>query len=147
MAATFFTLGKRDVFKSGGSADAMVYIPSIDRIVSKAGLAVYNSVSVQLGETIQYFLTFDDVIKFIHFGKGVGAITAEGTMYSNCDGNVPGLSKVASAISALRGKPVVLKIGSIMVAGVLTSSQVSLVGEPDTMAQFVFNFAVVNHHL
>jgi hypothetical protein len=147
MAATFFTLGKRDVFRSGGSADYLVYIPVIDQIVSKAGLAVYNTVSIQLGETIQYFLTFDDVIKFIHFGKGVGSITVEGTMYCNCDGNLPGLKYVGAAISMLRGKPVVLRVGPILVAGVLTGSQIALVGDPDTMAQFSFNFAVVNHHL
>jgi hypothetical protein len=147
MSATFFTLSKSDLFKSGGSASSLVSIPSVDSIVSKSGIAVYNSVSVQVGETIQYFLTFDDVIKFIHFGKGVGAVNVDGTIYSTCDGDLPGLSKVGSAISALRGSPVKVSVGPIVVTAVLTSAQVTVVGDPDTMANFLFNFAVVDHQL
>lgn len=147
MAATFLTLGKKDLFKSGGSADAMISIPAVDEIVTKSGLAVYNTVSIQLGETIQYFLTFDDVIKYIHFGKGVGSVTAEGTLYSTCTGNLPGLNKVAQAISTLRGRTLIIKIGAIVAAAVMTSAQVTVMGDPDTMGQFVFNFAVVNHQL
>ena len=81
MAAIFMNLSKSDFFHSGGSANP-IFIPRVEDLVSDHGfLALYTQVSVQLPETIQYFLTFDDVIKVIHFGKGVGSIVAEGIMY------------------------------------------------------------------
>ena len=147
MPATFFRLSQDDIFKSGGSADHLVVIPQVDNIIGPGGLAVYDNVSVQLGETIQYFLTFDDIIKFIHFGKGVGAVTVEGTMYSDCDGVVPGVSGFSAAIAAIRGKPQYLTVGSVVVTAILTNAQLTVTSQPDTMAHFVFNFAVVDHQL
>jgi hypothetical protein len=147
MSATFLTLSQGDIFESGGTADHLIKIPKVDDILGESGLAIYNQVSAQINETIQYFLTFDDIIKYIHFGKGLGSVTAEGTMYSDCDGDVPGLSKFASAISGLRGKEQEVVIGGMTLTVVMTSAQVNVVSDPDTMAHFIFNFAVVNHHL
>jgi len=147
MAATFFNLNKNDVFKSGGSADHLIKVPKVDDLISQSGLAIYTEVGVQIGETLQYFLTFDDVIKFIHFGKGLGTVTASGIMFSDCDGDIPGLRRFSSAISGLRGKEQKINIGNMTLTGILTGAQVSIVSEPDTMAQFSFNFAIVNHTL
>jgi hypothetical protein len=147
MSATFVTLTQEDLFKSGGSATSLISIPQVDSIVGKSGLAIYNTVTMQLNETIQYFLTFDDVIKFIHFGKGLGSIAAEGILYSDCDGNLPGMGKLKGAISGLRGKEQEVTIGPITVTAIMTSVQLSITSEPDTMAPFVFNFSIVNHHL
>ena len=147
MPAAFVRTGSGDIFKSGGGSDHLVSVPYVDEIIGAGGLAVYDTVSVQLGETIQYFLTFDDVIKFIHFGKGVGAVTAEGTMYSTCDGSLPGAAGFAQAVSALRGKATYLTVGNVVVAATLTNAQLSISSQPDTMAHFIFNFAVVNHQL
>lgn len=147
MPATFFTLDQDDVFQSTGSADAMIKIPKVDDIVGEEGLALYSSVGLQIGETIQYFLTFDDVIKFIHFGKGLGNITVEGIMYCSCDGDIPGISNFSTAISALRGKEQDISIGSIAVTAIMTSAQINIMSDPDTMAQFIFNFSIVNHTL
>lgn len=147
MPATFFSLSSKDIFQSGGNGAHLVNIPAVDSIVGANGLAVYDNVSIQLGETIQYFLTFDDIIKFIHFGKGVGAITVEGTMYSDCSGNVPGVYAFAEAIAATRGRPQYLTVGSVTVTAILTNSQMSITSQPDTMGHFVFNYAVVDHAL
>ena len=148
MPAAFFSLTRNDVFKQGvGGAQSLISVPNVDDIVQQEGLAIYNSVSLQLGETIQYFLTFDDVIKFIHFGKGVGTLTVEGLILMGCNGQMPGLKKIKSAISALRGKPQKIDVGGIVAAAVMTSVQINLTSEPDTMAQFVFTFSVVNHLL
>jgi len=147
MAATFIALSKDDVFKSGGTADHLVKIPEVDNIVGTSGLALYTEVSMQISETIQYFLTFDDVIKFIHFGKGLGTIAVQGIMFSDCSGDLPGLPKFSAAISALRGKEQDITIGDIGLTAIMTSAQVNLTGEPDTMGQFVFNFSIVNHQL
>jgi hypothetical protein len=138
----------KDLFKSGvGGASSLVHIPSVEDIVGSAGLAMYDSVSVQLNETIQYFLTFDDVVKYIHFGKGLGSVQVEGTMFSDCKGTLPGLSKFQKAIGALRGKAVDLVIGTISMTAVMASVNMQLVGDPDTTAKFVFSFTVVNHQL
>ena len=147
MPASLITSASGDIFNSSaGGASAMVSIPGVDGIVN-GGLAVYDSVSMQIGDTIQYFLTFDDAIKFIFFGKGVGSATAEGTMYCTCDGSIPALSKWASAVGAVRGKAVSISVGGAVVQGVLTSAQVNVMSEPDTMAKFIFTFAIVDHQL
>jgi hypothetical protein len=148
MPATFFTLSSEDIFKqNSGQGQALISIPEVDKIIGEDGLAIYNHVSLQLGETIQYFLTFDDVIKFIHFGKGVGTLSVEGTLYSNCDGNIPGLSKYNAAFHELRGSEQKIDIGGIVITAIMTTSQVNITGDPDTMAQFNFTFSVVNHSL
>ena len=147
MPAAFISSTNGDLFKSGGSGSHLVSIPHIDEIVGPGGLALYDNVSIQIGETIQYFLTFDDVIKYIHFGKGVGAVTVEGTMYSDCSGDVPGAYGFAAAIGAIRGKAQYLSVGAATVTAILTNSQLTITSQPDTMAHFIFNFAVVDHAL
>ena len=148
MPASFFTYDGGDIFKqvSGGAQD-LIAIPMVDDIIGEAGLAIYDSITLQIGETIQYFLTFDDVIKFIHFGKGVGSLVVEGTLFGDCDGNIPGLAKFKTALSALRGVEQSALIGNIAVTVIMTNAQVTVVGDPDTMAKFNFTFSVVNHQL
>jgi hypothetical protein len=148
MPAAFFSLGEDDIFKQSiGYGDSLLSIPEVDKIVQQDGLAVYDSVSLRLGETIQYFLSFDDVIKFIHFGKGVGSLVVEGTLYGDCFGDIPGLIKFRSAVAALRGKEQPIDIGGIVVVGIMTDNQVTIVGDPDTMAKFNFTFSIVDHTL
>ena len=145
MPAFYFKSQKDgELFKQGGGAQ-IVKIPAVDNIVGEDGLAVYSSVSFQVNETIQYFLAFDDIIKFIHFGKAVGNVTAEGIMYCDCTGDIPGLSYATSAISALRGNAVELHLGGYIVTGVLNSATITALADQDTFGQFSFNFAIVNH--
>lgn len=147
MAATFYSLTSGDIFSSGGGATHLISIPSVDSIVTPTGIAIYDNVTIQVGETIQYFLTFDDVIKYIHFGKGVGSVTAEGTMYSDCIGNLPGLSRFTSAVSALRGQTTTISLGGAGFTVVMTQASISITGEPLTSAKFNFTFSIVNHGL
>lgn len=148
MPASLISSAGGDIFNSGGGGgSAMISIPGVDGIVSGGGLAVYDSVSMQINDTIQYFLTFDDAIKFIFFGKGVGTVTAEGTMYCTCEGAIPALGKWASAVGTCRGKPTTATIGGAGATIVLTSAQVNVMSEPDTMAKFIFTFAVIDHQL
>jgi hypothetical protein len=144
MPAFYYKNSGGDLFQQGGGAE-LVRIPSVDDIVGASGLAVYSQVSFQVNETVQYFLAFDDVIKFIHFGKAVGNVTAEGIMYCDCSGDVPGLSKASSAIGSLRGEVVKLTLGGFSVQGVLTSATISALADQDTFGQFTFTFAIVNH--
>lgn len=152
MPGVFINLSDKDVFKNGGKAQHLVKIPEVDKIVEagSGGAALYNNVSMQLGETMQFFLTFDDVIKFIHFGKALGSVTVEGTIFCDCKNDLPRLKKLAKAITALRGKEKKILLGEggvITMTAVMTSVQLNIVGDPSTMANFVFNFAVVDHLL
>jgi hypothetical protein len=144
MPAFYFKANKSEIFSQGGGAH-LVRIPAVDDIVGDEGLALYTSVSFQMNETVQYFLAFDDVIKFIHFGKAVGNVTAEGTLYCDQEGNLPGLSKATAAIGRLRGQAVKLTIGNYVVVGIFTSATITAAADQDTFGQFVFNFAIVNH--
>ncbi len=148
MPATFINLSGGDLFKRrGGGASHLVKIPGIDSLIGASGLAIYDSISVQLGETIQYFLTFDDVIKFIHFGKGVGNITVGGTLFSDCTGDVPGLSMLFSSFQGIRGKELTVTVGQQSFTSVVTNVNINLVSEPDTMAAFQVVFSIVNHNM
>jgi hypothetical protein len=144
MPAFFYYSNGSELFQQGGGAQ-IVRIPAVDKIVGPLGLAVYSQVSFQVNETLQYFLAFDDVIKFIHFGKAVGNVTAEGIMYCDCYGRLPGLSRATSAIGALRGEAVKLTLGAYTVQGILTSATITALADQDTFGQFTFNFAIVNH--
>jgi len=147
MAATFYQ-GSGDVFKRGtGGASSILTIPSLDAIIGQSGLAVYSDVTLQLGETIQYFLTFDDVIKYIHFGKGVGNITANGTLFSDCSQNLPGASQYLSAFSSLRGTTQQITMGGQTFTVVVTNANLTMLSEPDFMGNFQMSFSVVDHHL
>lgn len=144
MPAFYFKNKDDELFKQGGGAQ-LVKIPAVDRIVGENGLALYSSVSFQVNETVQYFLAFDDVIKFIHFGKAVGAVTAEGIMYCDCSGDIPGLPWATSAVGDLRGLAVELTLGTYVVTGTLTSATITALADQDTFGQFSFTFAIVNH--
>lgn len=147
MAAIFMNLTKTDMFHSGGTANP-IYIPKIEELVSSNGLlSLYTQVSTQLNETIQYFLTFDDVIKVIHFGKGLGTIVAEGIMYSDCDGEIPGFDTFKQAITDLRGEIITATIGPMSLTVIMTSVQVTLVPDPTTMGHFTFTFSIVDHDM
>jgi hypothetical protein len=148
MAAILVNVGGKDVFKrEAGDASHLIKIPKVDDVISQAGLAIYTDVTLQLGETIQYFLTFDDVIKFIHFGKGVGNVVANGILFSDCKSNIVGLPKILSAIRGLRGQETQVLIGSETFTSILSSASINITGEPDTMANFQVVFSVVNHNL
>jgi hypothetical protein len=147
MAASFLALSRTDMFYSGGAATYLLGIPAVDALLSNVGLALYDSVTLQIGETIQYFLTFDDVIKYIHFGKGVGTITVEGTMFSDCDGYLPGFAIFNNGVSALRGKTQVVSLGGRAFTVIMTNAAINVVGEPLTSAKFTFTFSIVNHSL
>jgi hypothetical protein len=150
MSASFITLSDKDLFKSGsGAASHMIKIPEVDNVVdiSGGGLALYDSVALHSGETIQYFLTFDDVIKYIHFGKALGTIIVEGTMFSNCKGELPGLKLFHQAISKLRGVQQEIVLGEKTFTVVMSNSNVNIQGDPLTHAKFTFNFSVIDHDL
>jgi len=146
MPATFLKLVKQDIYRSAGVPSGLV-IPKVDEVVKPDVIAMYDSVGTQLGEVCQFFLAFDDVIKFIHFGKALGNIQIEGTMYANCDYGIPAFPKYKDAFSALRGIPQTIQVYDVVMEAVMTSSSVTVIGDPDTLAKFSFQFAVIDHQM
>lgn len=147
MGAVFVTVQGGDIFKGVPGISHLIKVPKIDDILGQSGLALYTQVSVQLGETLQYFLTFDDVIKFIHFGKGLGNIVADGIMFSERNGDLPGLPQFFQAFSSLRGKKETITVGGEAFTVVIASASITAIGEPDTMAYFQAVFSIVDHQL
>jgi hypothetical protein len=146
MAAIYVNLEGGDVFKrEAGGASGILRIPSLDDIIGTTGLAVYSDATLQLGETIQYFLTFDDVIKYIHFGKGLGNITINGFLFSDCSGSLPGVEKYLNAFQSLRGTTQDLTLGYKTFTCIVTNCNLTLMAEPDFMASFQMGFSVVDY--
>lgn len=146
MSAYLATHGGKDLFQTGGSADHIITVPALNAIAnSQDGLIIFNTVSAKLSETIQYFLTFDDVIKVIHFGKAVGALSVEGTAFCNKQGDIPGINRLVSAFYSLRGKVLPAALKGIGLQVIMTDAQINIVGHPDTLADFSFQFSVVDH--
>lgn len=153
MSGVYINLLDTDLFKTGGNADHLIKIEEVDNIVKEeradgvTAAAVYNAISTQLNETIQFFLTFDDVIKYIHFGKALGSLQVEGTIFCDCTSDLPRLDKLKKAFTELRGKQIEVNIKNIVLNCVMTSMQFIVVPDPNTMANFTFNFAIIDHQL
>jgi len=148
MAAAFIALQTDDLFYSGGTVAHLVDIPEFSRLLTPAALILYTDVNIQLGEVLQFFLTFDDVAKFIHFGKGTGALVVNGLMFSDCTGGIPGLPVFLEGVFAqLRGKKVTILVGGTAFTCAMSSASVNITAEPDTMAQFQLVFTIVHHNL
>jgi hypothetical protein len=137
-----FVNGGFDLFRYSGGASICSLSP-LDGL-NGAALSMYDSFTVQVGETTQFFLCFDDIIRYIHFGKALGTVQVDGTCYCDCSGDVPGAHKIAGAIQSMRGKAVTAVLGSMTVTAVLTSGQATALADPDTMVKFSVTLAVID---
>lgn len=147
MAAIFYSYSDNgDVFKQQIGIPP-VRVDFLENFQSKDSMALITEVSVQTTETIQFFITFDDIIKYFHFGAGLGTINIAGVIFMDCDGNMPGISSLYDIISGIRGLPVVISMGGKGFTGVVTNTTVNVVAEPTTMANFNLNIAMTEHDL
>lgn len=148
MAAVFVNINNQDLFKQIVAPSSIIYCEELEELLTEDNLAIYTGATIQLGEVNQYFLSFDDVIKFIHFGKGVGSITIDGLIFSGCTGDMKGIKTLFnSSYSGLRGETTNISINSVQFVATITSCSLTVLSEPDTMAQFSMSFSVVDHQL
>jgi hypothetical protein len=111
-------------------------------------LAIITSVSASTSETTQFFLTFDDIINYIHFGRGLGSIRISGIAFLTCDGDMPGLRSFFKKIGSKRGKVVSVSLGQAGgFSGPVVGSSVEVVGEPETVASFSVDIVMTSHTL
>lgn len=144
MAAFFYSYNGNDVFQTTQSAGSIVQIDFLNSVVTAENFIMYTAVGVQTSEIIQYFLTFDDVIDYLHFGKGLGTVVVSGIIFSDCNENLPGVNNLYSAFGSVRGKSVKVSLGSYSAKAVVVNSSVEVVGEPDTMAQFTITLNIIS---
>lgn len=147
MAAIFVSTEKGSLFQTGFTSTPVVSVDTIDSAITSGSYAIYTDIQVQTSETVQYFLTFDDVIKYIHFGKGVGAVTVNGILFADCSETIAGLANFWKTAGSQRGKVVRVSMAGLSAKAVLTNIAVNVVGEPTTMAQFSLQLAMIDHNL
>jgi hypothetical protein len=144
MAAYFYTFNGQDVFNTTRSDGSILQIDFLDNVVTDDNYIMYTSLAVQTSEIIQYFLTFDDIIDYFHFGKGLGNVVVNGMIFSDCNCNLPGVDALYSAFGSVRGQSVKVSFGSYAATAVVVNSSVEVVGEPDTMASFSITLNIIS---
>lgn len=153
MAAIFYNLSQNNaVFKAGFPVVSPVMISFFKDNAFQDMMAIITNVSLQNNETLQFFLSFDDLISYMYFGKGLGMATINGMLFSDCDGALPGLDNKESTslfdtISSIRGKPVVISYGHVSFTGILVSYNINTLAEPDVMADFQLNIQLIDSTL
>jgi hypothetical protein len=99
---------------------------------------------IQNRDTIQYFLTFDDLITYFYFGKGLGAMSISGIMFSNENNEFLGIAKLNNIISQNRGKSIEISFGNVLLVGVLSSSTFRVSGDLNTV-EFELHLDLIDH--
>ena len=144
MAAFFYTYNNNDIFQTIASAGSIVSIDFLDNVVNADNYLIYSSVRVDTSEIIQYFLTFDDVIDYFHFGKGLGNVIVSGIIFADCEQNLPGVSALYDAFGGVRGKDVKVSFGAYSCSAVVVNSSIEIVGDPTTMGNFTITLNIIS---
>ena len=154
MAAVYYTYDTgRDIFKSGITFSNVVRIFGSNGgdffagLINGPGMAIVTSVQVNNSDIIQYFMTFDDVISYFYFGKGLGTMTISGMLFTNCDGNMPGVGRLYSRIAANRGREIVISLGGATFKGVISNFSTTTVADPEPVTEFQITVSMISHSL
>jgi len=148
MAAIFYSYTPaNDLFLDGVVFKSPIGLGALSSISGEEAFSIVTDVGVTTMETTQFFLTFDDLISYLHFGKGVGQMTVSGLMFYDCQGNLPGAAKLYRAVGSNRGKNVTISIGGTSFTGPLVTSQSNVVSEPDTILQFTITMNMIRHSM
>lgn len=143
MAAFFQANSQSDIFNSSVSYSSPCST-AFDGVGNSLGLI--TSVSFGTQESTQFFLTFDDIINYIYFGRGLGQINVTGIALPTCNYSLPALSAFFNVVKSNRGKIMTVSISGVgAVSGPLITSNCSITGEPTTMGEFSASMAMTNH--
>ena len=144
MAAIFVNQKSNDVFQTGISYQSPVDVSFLGGLTDPSNITVITSIGCQTSEVFQYFLSFDDLITYFWFGKGVGSLVVQGSCFSGNSGSIPGLTAIANSIKNNRGKTVTVSIDGLGVfQGLITNTSTSIVAEPTTMVEFQLTLSVL----
>jgi hypothetical protein len=145
MPAIFVPYAPGDLFKyTSGGAAGLVSIQEIDSVISASNLAMYTSIAISVNQTVQYLLTFGDMIRYINFGRGLGSVTINGILFCNCQSRITAGQSFYSTVNPLRGTVVNVSMLGYACRAVLVNVNTELVAEPDTMVNFSIQLNIVS---
>lgn len=149
MAAIYYAVDNaKGMFKGSFPSNNMVKIPALNDLMSveaaQTNYTVVTDIAVETSDILQFFTTFDDVINWFFFGKGLGNLVVKGMIFTDCDGKASGLGVLNNTVAALRGKEIELSLGTVAFKVVVTSTRISIMAEPVMVAEFTLNFAIVS---
>ena len=148
MAAIYYYAdGNRELFKGGINVLTAVKIPFLEKLLTPANLAIVSELSIRNSETIQFFMTFDDVISWFYFGKGMGQMSIRGLLLTNA-GGTPGLPVLLQDVMRnARGNAVQVSLGTAVFRCVMTSFDLSMTQDPSPVVEFTLGLNIVGHNL
>lgn len=110
-------------------------------------LLLLTRVGMRNVDTIQYFLTFDDVVGYFYFGKGIGSLELGGMMFTDASNTFPGLRTLfEKIIGANRGKVVPVSFGSFVFNCVIGEHTINMDSE-NGYGEFSINMSIIDHNL
>ena len=124
-----------------------VRVQSLQGLENAGNVTIITDSQINMRDTNQFFMSFDDKIHHYHFGKGLGTISVQGLILPNCKGELAGVKALFQKIGKMRGKTETISVGSHTFTGVLVDSTVTFSGEPMTNAVFQINFAMIDHSI
>lgn len=160
MAAIFLTLNPTNhtLFKSGMAINNSVQIPFLSSLIgqtnqvsqnAQTGILIVTEVQVQNRDTVQYFLTFDDVISYFYFGKGLGTLSISGMVFSDCNNYFGGLSSLTNQIGRIRGTTQAISFGNVVFSAVLSAFTLRSSSDVGSLNYIEFNLQmdIIDHSL
>jgi len=133
--------------QSVGTCPQLADIPKFQELINDVSLLIITQLSINTVENNQLFLTFDDFIHYYYLGKGIGQLSISGMIFTTCAQQMVGLTDFYVALTALRGQPVDIHVAAVRFTGLLTDCTVTINSEPETIASFTANFAMIDHDL
>ena len=155
MAAIFYNIANTDstIFRGGLTVNNSVTIPLLTDLIGPDSMIVINEVTMQNRETIQYFLTFDDLVSYFYFGKGLGSVSISGSIFSDCgdndSDNFNGIDDLILAIEDNRGLTWKVIYGTSVFTAVLSSFTLRSNANDMTMniVDFSLQMEIIDHDL
>lgn len=137
------------MFKNSVGSGTLAICSALDKFNSDpSNVAIITDVVVRAADTIQFFQSFDDLIHFFYFGKGLGNISFNMLLFQGCDSNsAPGVPKLLQELGKMRGQKTEVSVGNVIFVGVLTDFTVVIQSEPETHYAVNINLGMIDHKL
>lgn len=130
MAAVFVKLDNDIFMTTAGSPTSFVKCDLIDSSIGSDQFMLLTNFQTTFNEVVQFFQSFDDLIHYYYFGKGLGQIRFDLMAFFNCEGTAPGLKTLYTSIGSKRGKKITLDFMNIHVEGILMEFTIAATAEP-----------------
>lgn len=149
MAAVFLTLGDDIFMTTAGTPTSFVSCDLLDAdsLFAPGQCMLLSNFSTTFNEVVQFFQSFDDLIHYYYFGKGLGQIRFDMMAFFNCSGDAPGLRNLYESIGSKRGKKVTLDFMNVHVEGILMEFNITALAEPLPHFQISIALGMINSNL